>query len=246
MEDRESRRLSFGAAAAAYATYRPGYPDTAIDWALVGAPGPHVLDLAAGTGKLTASLVARSHLRVTAVEPDPEMLGELHRLLPDVDARPGTAEEIPLPDGSVDAIVIGQAWHWMDPERALPEFARVLRPGGTLAALWNRDDDSVEWVAGCNAAIGLRPNPGGSGVSTFPEHPAFGTSEVQSFGHTVPQTIDSMIANIATHSWALTAEPAARDAALGRLRDYLAGRPETAGGSFDEPLRTDVLRSQRH
>jgi hypothetical protein len=101
-------------------------------------------------------------------------------------------------------------------------------------------------VAGCNAAIGLRPNPGGSGISTFPEHPAFGPSEVQSFGHAVPQTIDSMIANIATHSWALTAEPAARDAALGRLRDYLTGRPETAGGSFDEPLRTDVLRAQRH
>jgi len=229
----------------AYATYRPGYPDPAIDWVLERAPGTDVLDLAAGTGKLTASLVARPHLRVTAFEPDPEMLGELRRLLPGVDAREGTAEEIPLPDGSVDAVVIGQAWHWMDPERALPELARVLRPGGTLAALWNRDDESVEWVAGCNAALGLRPAPGGGGPSTFPEHPAFGPTEVRSFRHTVPQTIDSLIANISTHSWALTAEPAERDAALGRLRDYLGTRPETAGGAFDEPLRTDVMRAQR-
>jgi SAM-dependent methyltransferase len=243
MVDRAARRFSFGAAAAAYATHRPGYPETAIDWALDGAPGPHVLDLAAGTGKLTASLVARPNLRVTAVEPDPAMLGELRRVLVDVDAREGTAEEVPVPDGSVDAVVIGQAWHWMDPDRALPELARVLRPGGMLAALWNRDDDSVAWVAGCNAAIGLRPDPGE--VSTFPEHPAFGPGEVRSFHHTVPRTIASMIANIATHSWALTAEPAERDAALGRLRDYLATRPETAGGSFDEPLRTDVLRARR-
>jgi len=245
MEDREARRLSFGAAAAAYATYRPGYPASAIDWALDGAPGPHVLDLAAGTGKLTASLIARPHLHVTAVEPDPEMLGELRRLLPEVDARPGTAEEIPLPDGSVDAIVIGQAWHWMDPDRALPELARVLRPGGMLAALWNRDDETVEWVAGANAAIGLTTNPGGRGRRAFPEYPAFSPTEVQTFRHAVPQTIDSMIANIATHSWALTAEPTERDAALGRMRDYLSTRPETAGGSFDEPLRTDVLRAQR-
>ncbi|MGI5126300.1 class I SAM-dependent methyltransferase [Pseudonocardia sp. CA-107938] len=243
MDDRQVRSRSFGAAAAAYATYRPGYPDSAVDRALAGAPGPHVLDLAAGTGKLTSSLVARPDLRVTAVEPDPEMLAELRRLLPDVDSRQGTAEEIPLPDGSVDAIVIGQAWHWMDPARALDEFARVLRPGGTLAALWNRDDESVEWVAGGNAVLGLGPR--GDGNHGFPAHPAFGPSELHTFRHAVPQTIDTMIANLSTHSWALAAEPAERDAALGRLRDYLASRPETASGTFEQPLCTDVLRAQR-
>jgi SAM-dependent methyltransferase len=245
MEDREARRLSFGAAAAAYATYRPGYPDTAIDWALEGAPGVDVLDLAAGTGKLTASLVARPQLRVVAVEPDPGMLRELRRLLPDLDARQGTGEEIPLPDGSVDAVLIGQAFHWMDPDRALPEIARVLRPGGTLAGLWNRDDDEVEWVADSAAALGIVHNPGITGTTGFPANPEFGPTELRDFRHAAPQTIDSMIANVATHSWALTAAPAERDAALTRLRNFLASRPETASGAFDEPLRTDVLRTQR-
>jgi SAM-dependent methyltransferase len=246
MDDREARRLSFGAAAVAYATYRPGYPDSAIDWALEGAPGTDVLDLAAGTGKLTASLVTRPQLHVVAVEPDPGMLGELRRLLPDLDARQGTGEEIPLPDGSVDAVVIGQAFHWMDPERALSEIARVLRPGGVLAGLWNRDDDEVEWVADCSEVLGVAHNPGIRGSRGFPAHPEFGPTEIRDFRHAVPQTIDSMIANVATHSWALTAEPAERDAALTRLRDFLTSRPETASGSFDEPLRTDVLRARRH
>ncbi|HWM59056.1 MAG TPA: class I SAM-dependent methyltransferase [Pseudonocardia sp.] len=66
------------------------------------------------------------------------MLAELRRRLPSVDARAGSAEAIPLPDASVDAVLIGQAWHWFDLDRALPELARVLRPGGVLAALWTR------------------------------------------------------------------------------------------------------------
>lgn len=245
MGDHETRRKSFGAAAAAYAEYRPGYPDAAIDWVLDAAPGTDVLDLGAGTGKLTASLVARSDLHVTAVEPDPAMLAELRGRLPGTDARAGSGEEIPLPDGSVDAVLIGQAWHWMDPERALPELARVLRPGGVLAGLWNRDDESVEWVAGCNAALGIARNPGATGTSGFPAHPEFGPQEERAFRHAVPQTVDSAIATIATHSWALTAAPADRDAALARMRAYLESRPETAGGTFDAPLLTEVLRVQR-
>src|SRR3954451_17341334 len=143
-----SRARSFGAVAAAYAEHRPGYPAAALDWALapIGGSGTGtLLDLGAGTGKLTTTLLGRG--TVIAVEPDPAMLAELRRLLPDVDAREGSAESIPLRTGGVDAVLVGQAWHWFDTGRALPELARVLRPGGVLAALWNVDDHEVEWVA---------------------------------------------------------------------------------------------------
>jgi SAM-dependent methyltransferase len=145
-----SRARSFGAVAAAYAEHRPGYPAAALDWALapIAASEPRertLLDLGAGTGKLTTALLGRG--TVIAVEPDPAMLAELRRRLPDVDAREGSAESIPLPTGSVDTVLVGQAWHWFDTGRALPELARVLRPGGVLAALWNADDHGVEWVA---------------------------------------------------------------------------------------------------
>ena len=146
------RASSFGTAAAAYAEHRPGYADAAVRWALSPVRDRHplrALDLAAGTGKLTATLV-RLAAGVTAVEPDPAMLAELRRELgsaPALRTLAGTAEEIPLPDASVDAVLVGQAMHWFDLDRAIPEIARVLTPGGALAALRNVDDDRIGWVA---------------------------------------------------------------------------------------------------
>src|SRR5579863_10707560 len=104
---------SFGAAAAAYAEHRPDYAQAAVRWALEPATGPRVLDLGAGTGKLTATLVALG-ADVIAVEPDPAMLAELRRALPDVRALPGRARSVPLPDASVDAVLAGNAMHWFD------------------------------------------------------------------------------------------------------------------------------------
>src|SRR5438094_928298 len=131
------RASSFGMHAAAYAEHRPDYPVAGIRWALAGAAHDvdAVLDLAAGTGKLTEGLLALG-LTVTAVEPDPDMRAELTRRLPGVSALDGTAERIPLPDSSVDAVLVGQAFHWFDVNTALTEIARVLRPGGVLGALW--------------------------------------------------------------------------------------------------------------
>ncbi len=136
---------SFGAAAAAYERGRPPYPAEAIDWLLP--PGAaRVLDVGAGTGKLTRQLAQRG-LDVLAVEPLAGMRDQLARAVPGVPVYPGTAEDIPLPDGSVDAVLAAQAWHWVDPVRAVPEVARVLVPGGQLGLAWNVRDERVDWVA---------------------------------------------------------------------------------------------------
>jgi ubiquinone/menaquinone biosynthesis C-methylase UbiE len=133
---------AFGAAAEVYDRARPEYPDEAVDWlarTLDLRAGRTVLDLAAGTGKLTRAL-ARTRARVVAVEPAEGMLDLLRATAPGVEAFAGTAEEIPLGDGSVDAVTVAQAFHWFADERALAEIHRVLGVGGRLALLWNRRD----------------------------------------------------------------------------------------------------------
>ncbi|HEY4915702.1 MAG TPA: class I SAM-dependent methyltransferase, partial [Solirubrobacteraceae bacterium] len=112
-----------------------------------------VLDLGAGTGKFTRALVSRG-LDVVAVEPLDEMREILQQQLPDVRALAGTAENIPLDDDSVDAVTVAQAWHWVDERRALPEVARVLRPGGELCLIWNRRDHSVAWMRRLSDVMG--------------------------------------------------------------------------------------------
>ncbi len=250
VDERARRAAAFGAVAAAYAEHRPGYPDEAVDRAL-GGPAAHVVDLAAGTGKLTEALLRRrGTAAVTAVEPDAAMLDELRARLPTVRALAGTAEAIPLPGASADAVVVGTAWHWFDPPRALAEIARVLRPGGVLAALWNDEDPTVDWVTGYHAeAVRGRPvgeEPPGAGRDEIPPHPAFGPVERWEVRHGVPTTVDGLLATLATHSWALVSEPADRDAAFARIRAYLSGRPETASGAFTLPLVTTVLRALRN
>lgn len=139
----------FQAGAASYEAARPGYPDEAVavlrDEVRV-APGAAVLDLAAGTGKLTRRLVELG-AEVTAVEPVTAMRQQLERVLPGVSALDGTAEEIPAEDASFDAVVVAQAFHWFDAAAALAEIARVLRPQGRLAILWNERDEATPWVA---------------------------------------------------------------------------------------------------
>jgi ubiquinone/menaquinone biosynthesis C-methylase UbiE len=137
---REAR--AFGSAAEAYDRARPAYPDAALDWlarTLELGPGRTVLDLAAGTGKLTTGL-ARTRARVIAVEPSAGMLDRLRAALPEVEALEGEAEAIPLPDASADAVAVAQAFHWFATDSALAEIQRVLRPGGRLALVWNRRD----------------------------------------------------------------------------------------------------------
>ncbi len=245
--------------AAAYAEHRPGYAEAAVRWALEPVRDRRpllVADLGAGTGKLTAML-ARLGADVTAVEPDPQMLAELRQAMPAVRSVPGSAEELPLADASVDAVLAGQAMHWFDMDRALPEIARVLKPGGVLAGLWNVDDDRVGWVAELASISkrrssvtllrwrdgegrGRRDQLGQAGARLF--LPA----EEGEFGHGQARTADSLLATIGTHSHLLVMDEAERSGLLARIRDFLDARPETSGGGeFTLPLVTMALRMTR-
>jgi SAM-dependent methyltransferase len=127
------------------------YPSSLVDW-LVPRTATRVLDLGAGTGKLTQPLVDAG-LKVTAVEPSEQMREQLSAAVPGAVVRPGRAEQIPLADGSVDVVVVAQAWHWFEPELAVPEVARVLVPGGTLSLVWNVRDNAEPWVAALDTIL---------------------------------------------------------------------------------------------
>ena len=143
---------AFAEVAGAYERGRPDYPDEAVRW-LAGDEPKDVVDLGAGTGKLTRALVTAGH-RVTAIEPLPQMLELLPEAAPGAFAILGNAEVIPLPDAHADVVTCAQSFHWFDHPVALPEIARILRPGGHLALVWNTRDDDEPWVARLSAIIG--------------------------------------------------------------------------------------------
>ncbi|QIS08952.1 class I SAM-dependent methyltransferase [Nocardia arthritidis] len=242
---RARRAKSFGPHAATYHEHRPDYPSAGIRWALEPletSDAPVVVDLGAGTGKLTAGLLAAG-ASVIAVEPDAEMLAELVRRHPGITACRAVAEAVPLPDNSVDAVVVGQALHWFDQERAFPEIARVLRPGGVLAAFWNTDDLDVDWVVGLQrvSRSGASFEPGDG---KLPSHPLFAEFERADFPHAHRRTAETLTATIGTHSHTLVISDAERTELLGRITEYLRTNPETAQGEFDYPLVTWVIRTR--
>jgi SAM-dependent methyltransferase len=167
------RALSFGSAAAEYDAARPSYPADAVRWAIGDAR--RVLDLGAGTGKL-ARVVLDLGLEAVAVEPDDEM-----RAFIPTESHAGTAEQIPLPDASVDAVVVGQAFHWFDAAKALPEMVRVLRPGGRIGLFWNLYDDRVDWVAALCDLVEAEARMSLSNALSRPpfDGSAYGTSQPQ-------------------------------------------------------------------
>jgi SAM-dependent methyltransferase len=137
------RARSFGTLAEEYDRWRPDYPDAAVRW-LVPPEASQVADVGAGTGKLTGALLRRG-VHVVAVEPDPEMLAVLARRYPAAEARLAGADALPLPDRSVDAVLVAQAWHWFPHEQAAAEVRRVLRPGGWLGLVWNQPWPGNPW-----------------------------------------------------------------------------------------------------
>ena len=225
-ESQRDRSLSFGSEAAAYERGRPSYPPEAIDWLLPRA-ARDVLDLGAGTGKLTTRLVERG-LDVVAVDPIAEMLELLSSALPDTPALLGTAEQIPLPDNSVDAVLVAQAWHWFDPERAVAEVARVLRPGGRLGLVWNTRDERLGWVKDLGRVIGHENDPFTEEVSLPEPFTDVARRHVEWTSYLTPQALIDLVAS---RSYCITSPAEVRTRTLDQVRELLATHPALANSS---------------
>jgi SAM-dependent methyltransferase len=243
--DWTTRALSFGPAAGRYDQLRPTYPEAALRWALGDQP-LRVVDLGAGTGILSRRLAGLGH-EVVPVEPDEAMRERLAAASPGLAPLAGYAERIPLPDGSVDAVMAGQSYHWFDREPAHAELARVIRPGGVFAPLWNHRDESVPWVARLTEVS--EDDTAGSqdqrlALDSF--GPGFGPAERATFTHVTSHTPDTLVGLIATRSYYLTATPERQRELERRVRELCATHPALAGRStFDLPYETVVYRAVR-
>ncbi|WP_157427884.1 class I SAM-dependent methyltransferase [Agromyces salentinus] len=233
---------SFGAAASAYHRARPGYPAEAVAW-LVG-DAVDVLDLGAGTGKLTEALVALD-LDVIAVDPVEEMLDELELTVPAVPRILGTAEEIPLEDETFDAVVAGQAWHWFEPHRALPEIARVLRPGGILGLVWNSRDLRADWLREAGELMHERHDASATFEAYVNIGAPFGEVEEHTVEWTERMSRDRFLELVRSRSYFITASPAEQEATLAALQTLLHTHPDVAGAvELEVPYVTRCFRAR--
>lgn len=234
---------SFGRAADVYEAARPSYPREAVDW-LVPASARRVLDLGAGTGKLTRMLVERG-LDAVAVDPAPEMLEQLARRVPGVETLVGTAEDVPLPDASVDAVTVAQAWHWVDAARAVAEVARVLRPGGTLGLVWNSRDESVGWVAELGEIIGGTPHHTRESLDPIVGGP-FGELERWTTRWEQELSLDGLLDLVRSRSYMIVKQEDEKEAVLERVRALVASVPrDGAGAGIRLPYVTECFRAER-
>jgi SAM-dependent methyltransferase len=224
--DRETYAASFDRAAAVYDAARPSYPAEAVSWLTEGVTGP-VLDLGAGTGKLTAEIV-RLGFDVTALDPSERMLRVLAERLPGVEVRVGGAEQLPFSPGSFALVVAAQAWHWVDPDRAVPEVVRVLRPGGRLGLVWNDRDESVGWVRELGELMGS-PDIG-FGEDAEPRVPEpFGPLERHQVRWVQALTVEGLLDLVRSRSYFITKEPEAQAAVIASVRRLAAEHPDLTG-----------------
>ncbi|NTV39838.1 MAG: class I SAM-dependent methyltransferase [Demequinaceae bacterium] len=235
---------SFGTAAGDYDRGRPSYPAEAVAWVLGEAP-LRVLDVGAGTGKLTAEVVRQGHT-VIALDPDAAMLEALSASLPGVETLVGTAEATGLPSSSVDAAILGQAWHWVDVAPASLEMARILRPGGVLGLLWNIRDETVPWVARLTRVMhGSKAEELLNGAGPRVGAP-FGVLEHHEVRWSVSMTADDLIAMARSRSYYIAGTPVHRARMEDELAQLIAGLPEFAGaGRIDMPYVTHAYRVRR-
>ncbi len=220
-----------------------------MDW-LVPAGARVVVDLAAGTGLLTRALAQRVS-KVIAVEPDERMAAVLRANTPDVEVVQGVGESIPLPAASTDGLFISSAFHWMDPERAVPEIGRVLRDGGRFGMIWTSRDRETGWVRDMDAFRANfterdraeQPRRRNRHVELPPGSP-FTEAEIESFTYTRTMPTEDVVAMMATYSGVITASPADRQDVLDRLRAELAEHFPGAA-EVDVPIRSLCWRTTR-
>ncbi|HJU35962.1 MAG TPA: class I SAM-dependent methyltransferase [Gaiellaceae bacterium] len=209
LEDRF--RFSFGRVAEQYERARPPYADAAVDWALQQlevVAGARVLDLAAGTGRLTRALVARG-LDVVAVEPDDEMRRVLLRSVPGSEVLDGRAEDIPLDDASVDAVTVGQAFHWFETERALGEMKRVIRADGGFALFWNQFNHDDPLLGAVDELLRARRPPESRRPQWRDRYDDrhFGPLEERGFDEERRMSVDDVVSWVASTSPVIAAPP---------------------------------------
>jgi SAM-dependent methyltransferase len=184
------------------------------------------------------------------IEPDERMRAQLERATPDVTALAGSAESIPLPDASLDAALAAQSYHWFDPDRAHPELARVIRPGGVFAAIWNDRDESVAWVHEYSRIIEGDRGYDRSGYITqrggLSFGDGFGDPASATFTHVTPQTPEMLVALMQSRSYYVTATADRQAAMVSEVRALLADHPDLAGRRmFELPYVTTVYRGTR-
>ncbi|WIA96160.1 class I SAM-dependent methyltransferase [Curtobacterium sp. MCBA15_004] len=219
---------SFGSAVDAYERGRPGYP-AAVAAALVPDGTDTVVDVGAGTGKFTRTLLGRAD-HVVAVEPDPAMRARLVAELPGVRALDGTGEAIPLDDGEADVVTFAQSWHWVDPDPGAAEVARVLRPGGVLGLVWNARVDDRGWAERIGRLV-PQPETRRSAQGAPVVGPPFGPVEHHEVRWTLDQDRDGFLDAIASRSAVIVLPADERAALLDAVRRVLDDDPETAGRS---------------
>jgi SAM-dependent methyltransferase len=233
-----------------YEAARPSYPAEAVAWfaeQLQLAPGRRVVDLAAGTGKFTR-LLAPFGADLVAVEPVPGMRATFRTVVPDVLVVAGTAEALPVRDDTLDAVVVAQAWHWFDHDRAIAEVRRVLRAKGGLGLMWNARDRSEPWVDAVWQIMDRvekhapwRDHDNWRD-SAFREMPGFGEIASAEFRHTQQMDPEGVVRRVASVSHVAVLPAAERGKVLDEVRAVLASHPDVAGHDVvGIPYRTDCL-----
>jgi SAM-dependent methyltransferase len=265
-EQKAKRAASFGGAASHYERYRPGPPAEAVDWCLPERVRT-VVDLGAGTGALTRLLVGRAD-EVVAVEPDDRMRAVLSESVPGVRALAGRGEAIPLPDGSVDAVLASSSWHWMDTVPTLQEVGRVLVPGGTLAVMWSGPAPDAGLIAQAQALLSA---DGDADVAGFDKQSQAELSAAMLDQNALPQvleippglpfdqpeqtvitwdvalTADDLIGLLGTFSWVILMEDEARQRLIETARQVLRDSLGVSGDvTVDVGYRAEVFKARRH
>jgi SAM-dependent methyltransferase len=249
----ESAARGFARASDDYERGRPSYAEEVVAClaeALGLRPGRRVLDLAAGTGKLTRAL-APTGADLVAVEPVDEMRAKISESLPEAEVLNGTAESIPLPDEAVDAVTVGQAFHWFRGDDALAEIHRVLRPGGRLALVWNGRDDRASWVAGLSKIMeayrGDAPAYRGSPWrKAFQRTKLFTPLEHRRFRLEHELDREGVVARVSSVSFIAALPDDERETVAGRVRELLDEDPATRGRDrLVFPYKSDVFWCER-